>query len=90
MAKMAKLVNPTWADDAHEALYNSKDLGDMIQITVKALKANLTSEQYIEAGRGLLEDVQKQKRKKISDPKERTAAFRARCLRVIWEYDNGG
>ena len=90
MAKMAKLVNPTWADDAHEALYSAKELGEMIQITVKALKANLTNEQYIEAGKGLLHDIQKQKRKKISDPKERASAFRARCLRVIWEYDNGG
>ena len=53
MAKMAKLVNPTWADIAHENLFDAKTVAEMIQVTVKALKKNLSEEQYIEAGRGL-------------------------------------
>jgi hypothetical protein len=87
MAKMAKLVNPTWADIAHENLFDAKTVAEMIQVTVKALKKNLSEEQYIEAGRGLLKDFYRINRR---DPKDRTSKVRARCLRTIWEYDSGG
>ena len=87
MAKMAKLVNPTWADTAHENLYEAKTVAEMIQVTIKALRKNVSEEDYMNAGRSLLKDFEKINRNKPSD---RTNKVRARCLRVIWELDNGG
>jgi hypothetical protein len=68
-------------------LYDAETVAEMMQLTIKAIKAHASDEDYQHFGRLLLKDFDKINR---NNPDDRTNKVRARCLRTIWECDDGG